>query len=68
MNANVGTADRVVRFILGVVIIGLGIYFKSWFGIIGVVPLFTSLVRWCPLYLPFGLSTCARNQADEVTK
>jgi hypothetical protein len=61
MIANVGGADRVIRVVVGVVIIAVGIYFKSWWGVIGVLPLPTALVRFCPGYLPFGLST-ARTQ------
>lgn len=58
MKQNVGTVDRVVRLILGLAIIGLGIGFKSWLGLIGLVPLFTAAIGWCPLYVPFGISTC----------
>lgn len=58
MNRNVGSADRVVRVILGLAIIGAGVYAKQWWGAIGIVPLFTAAVGWCPAYLPFGLSTC----------
>lgn len=58
MKQNVGTVDRVIRVILGLAIIGLGIGFKSWLGVIGLIPLFTAAIGWCPLYLPFGISTC----------
>lgn len=58
MKCNVGGTDRIIRIILGVVIILAGIYFQSWWGVIGIVPLVTGLLRWCPVYLPFGLSTC----------
>ncbi len=60
MKCNLGKADRIIRFILGSVIIGLGIYFKSWFGLIGGVLLITSLVGWCPIYAPFKFSTRPR--------
>jgi len=59
MKANVGTIDRGLRMVLGIAIIVLGIYFQSWWGVIGVIPLFTAFVKWCPAYVPFGLSTCA---------
>lgn len=54
---NIGSADRIIRIILGVGIIALGVVFKSWLGLIGIIPLATAAVRTCPLYLPFGLST-----------
>ncbi|MCB2213416.1 DUF2892 domain-containing protein [bacterium] len=61
MNANMGSADRIIRFVLGVLIIAVGIYYKSWWGAIGIIPLATALIRWCPLYLPFGISTCRKS-------
>lgn len=57
MKANVGTADRIVRIVVGLLIIGAGIYYQSWLGVIGIVPLATAFIKWCPLYLPLGLST-----------
>lgn len=59
MKQNVGTADRIIRLILGLAIIGWGVYAQSWWGAIGVVPIFTALVGWCPAYLPFGIKTCS---------
>ena len=56
---NVGSADRVIRLILGLVIIGIGYYYQSWCGAIGIVPIFTALIGWCPSYLPFGINTCS---------
>jgi hypothetical protein len=55
MKTNVGTIDRIIR-----VILGLGLLFKNWLGLIGIVPLLTAFVGFCPAYLPFGLSTCAK--------
>jgi hypothetical protein len=60
MKHNMGSADRVIRGILGVAILAAGYYYKSWFGLIGLVPLATALVSWCPAYLPFGFSTRGR--------
>ncbi len=57
---NVGSADRIVRIVAGVALIGAGLYFKSWWGAIGVVPLLTAAIGWCPLYVPFGIRTCPR--------
>ncbi len=58
MKRNVGKADRSLRVILGLLIIAAGFYFQSWWGVIGVIPLGTALLGWCPVYLPFGISTC----------
>jgi hypothetical protein len=57
MKANVGSADRIIRLVLGVVIIALGFYFKSWWGIIGVVAIITGILNFCPAYWLIGTST-----------
>ena len=58
MKKNVGNIDKVVRLILGLVIIALGILYQSWWGLVGVLPICTSTIGWCPAYMPFGISTC----------
>ena len=62
MTTNVGTADRVFRIVLGIVLLSL-IYFVEgnarWFGLIGVVPILTAFMRWCPAYSLFGWSSAA---------
>ena len=58
MKKNVGGVDRAIRAIAGLVIIGLGVVFQSWWGAIGIVPLFTSAVGWCPPYAMLGFSSC----------
>ena len=58
MKCNVGGADRMIRIVAGVVIILLGFYFQSWWGAVGIVPILTGALRWCPAYVPFGFSTC----------
>jgi hypothetical protein len=57
MNPNVGSADRIVRIVVGLGAIAAGVYFKSWWGAVGLVPVATGLVGWCPTYCPLNLST-----------
>lgn len=57
MKKNIGSVDMWIRIILGVVVIALGIFYQSWWGVIGVIPLMTAFMRWCPVYLPFGIRT-----------
>lgn len=52
-----GSADKVIRIVLGIGIGAAGIYFKSWWGLVAIVPLATSFIGTCPLYLPFGIKT-----------
>jgi hypothetical protein len=57
MQCNVGKTDRAIRMTAGVVIIGAGIYYQSWWGAIGAVPLIIGYTRWCPVFQLFGMST-----------
>ena len=61
MKANVGTIDRVLRILVGVLLIALTLTgtIGLW-GWIGLVPLATGVVRFCPLYPLLGISTCKR--------
>lgn len=61
MKRNAGTADRIVRIIIGIAALGAGYYFQSWLGLIGLVPLFTGLVGWCALYPMLGINTCKKS-------
>ena len=61
MNANVGSADRAVRVIIGLVILSylfIGEGSTRYFGLIGLVPLLTAAIGYCPLYSIVGLNTC----------
>lgn len=56
---NLGSIDRIIRIVLGLVLIGLTLNntIGAW-GWIGVIPLVTGLIGSCPLYKIFGLSSC----------
>ncbi|MCB2019563.1 MAG: DUF2892 domain-containing protein [Rhizobacter sp.] len=59
MKINVGTPDRVLRVVIGAVLIGLAATETiGWWGYIGVVPLATGLFRFCPAYGLLGMNTC----------
>lgn len=58
MRINVGSTERIIRVVLGLVIGILGIVFQSFWGLIGVIPLVSGLSGFCPLYGVFGISTC----------
>ena len=57
MKRNVGGLDRIVRIMIGIAIIAAGVYFKSWWGGIGLIPFLTGALSWCPLYIPLKIST-----------
>ena len=59
MKSNVGGIDRILRVVLGLVLIGLTLSgaIGVW-GWIGIVPLATAAMGFCPLYTVLGFSTC----------
>ena len=62
---NVGRMDRVLRVALGIAMAAIGLFVLkgttgTLIGIIGLIPLVTGLVGFCPLYLPFKFSTNKR--------
>lgn len=66
LKKNVGTIDRIARFILGAAL--LAAFFAMpeasyrWWLLIGIVPLATSLMSSCPIYTILGLSSCPLKQ------
>ena len=63
MRANVGSVDRAVRIVLGLAILSLWFVLEGpsrWWALVGLVPLATALLGWCPAYGVFGLSTCRK--------
>jgi membrane protein implicated in regulation of membrane protease activity len=60
MTQNVGGIDRALRIIIGLVLISLVfIGPQTAWGWVGVVPLLTGLIGWCPPYSLFGFNTCS---------
>jgi hypothetical protein len=62
MKCNVGSTDRLLRIIAGLVVAIIGVWFDSWWGLIGLVPIATGLFSWCPLYVPLKISTTKREK------
>ena len=60
MTPNVGNADRVIRIGVGAALIAYAVLEGVWWGWLGIIPLATAFFRWCPAYLPFGISTCKK--------
>jgi hypothetical protein len=59
MTRNEGTLDRMLRVLLGLALLALTVTgtIGPW-GWIGVVPLVTAAIGWCPLYSMLGINTC----------
>ncbi len=61
MSANMGSADRIIRAIIGIVLLALVFVGpQTPWGWIGVVPLGTALIGVCPLYSILGIKTCKK--------
>ncbi|RMW95091.1 DUF2892 domain-containing protein [Allofranklinella schreckenbergeri] len=59
MKLNVGGIDRILRIVVGVVLIALAAFnVVGWWGYLGIVPLVTGLFSFCPLYPLLGINTC----------
>ena len=69
MTNNMSNLDRGLRVIVGLILIALALGLHDagnspasnlWWGWIGVIPLATALIGWCPLYSVLGISTCKK--------
>jgi hypothetical protein len=60
MRKNVGAIDRLIRLIIGLIVIAWGIYAENWWGMAGIVPIITGALNWCPLYTILKISTIKR--------
>lgn len=62
MKHNVGSYDGAVRALVGFAILGIGHHYHSWWALLGLLPILSSVCGWCPLYLPFGFDTSGQDQ------
>jgi hypothetical protein len=63
MNMNTGNVDRILRVIIGVVLLSALFWVDSdwrWVGLVGLVPLLTGLFGWCAIYAVLGIGTRGR--------
>lgn len=60
MKCNVGGIDRILRIVVGLVLVILAATGTvGWWGWLGLIPIGTGLLRFCPLYPLLGISSCA---------
>ncbi|MEI6080164.1 MAG: DUF2892 domain-containing protein [bacterium] len=57
MKKNIGCFERLIRIVVGIVILGIGYYYKTYWGLLGLLPIVTATVRICPLYTLLKIST-----------
>ena len=49
-----------IKVVFGLLIISAGVDYQSWWGAVGAIILITGIINFCPLYLPFGISSCKK--------
>ena len=64
MEKNVGGIDRNFRIIVGIAIIAAGVVYESWWGAVGLIPITTALLGWCPPYAILGMNSCKAKQKE----
>ena len=64
LKTNIGQTDKVIGIILALVIAAIGIYLKSWWGLVALIPLITDAISFCPLYKIFGVNTCSQKSVQ----
>jgi len=63
MNRNIGNTDRSIRLVVGVALLTLAFFGpRTPLGYLGLIPILTALVSFCPLYALLGISTCPRTR------
>lgn len=61
MKQNVHNLERIVRVVIGVVLLSLVFVGpKTWWGLVGILPILTGFIGWCPPYQLLGISTCKK--------
>lgn len=63
MKKNVGNIDRWIRIVLGLALLSLIVFLNGgirWIGLIGLIPLVTGLINFCPIYALLGVSTAKK--------
>lgn len=68
MKKNIGQTDRWIRIVIGVALLLFLAFSQSslrWLGLIGIIPLVTALLNYCPLYALFGISTSKQKNGEK---
>lgn len=66
MTTNVGNVDKVIRIVLGLAIIVIGYLNESWWGLVGLVPIVTAFLGYCPAYSLIGVSTKSKVPTEKM--
>jgi hypothetical protein len=59
-----GDQDRLSRIVAGIILVGFAMITGNPIGWLGIIPLVTGAIGWCPIYEPFGINTCKTEHDD----
>ncbi len=62
MKKNMGSLDKNLRLVLGIILLIVGFFSTWWLSLIGVIMIGTSVMGFCPAYLPFNISTLRKSK------
>ncbi|MGJ7044765.1 YgaP family membrane protein [Thermoanaerobacterium thermosulfurigenes] len=68
MKSNVGSVDKIVRYVIGIILLLLLFILKGnarYWGLLGLIPILTAAFGFCPLYKIFGFSTAKKEDKSE---
>ena len=69
MKKNIGNVERAIRIVVGIILLSfIVIGPKTLWGLIGLLPLVTGYIGWCPTYALFGISTCKNEKSQKPPK
>lgn len=66
MKKNVGSIDKVARIILGLGLIVFALITNNWWGFIGIVPLLTAFINYCPVYHLLHITTVQKVKTEKI--
>lgn len=61
MECNIGAKDRIIRIIISAILIIIGLIYNGWIAVIGLIILFTAIIRFCSIYKLLGINTCEKD-------
>lgn len=65
LKKNVGYIDSIIRVVLGTLIVAIGLYYNSYWGFIGLIPVISGAISFCPVYRLLGITTMNPNLERE---
>jgi predicted tellurium resistance membrane protein TerC len=65
MECNIGTTEKIIRFLLGFIFLWLGLQFNALFYILAIIFFATAAIGFCPVNKTLGINTCKAKKKNE---